>query len=813
MRAKASIIKVVSESGESAPKTLEFSGSKEELRGFLYKLLPKSGYKCALTKRNRTGKDSVHNHFFKARKGVIRFSVGRISKNEQVYIAQASFQEKGTEFSGRTQANAAFIKNFFMDIDCGAGKPYATQADGKAALLSFCQRTGLPVPAIVNSGNGLYAHWIFSREVAVADWTLVANKLQKLVRALEPGLDADNLIPDSARVLRPVGAIHRKDPSNPKTVTLVQDYKPLKFETLAAIIDKALAALPAAPVPTKQSPVKCNATSEQHSTSSAIRIADKCSVIGHFRDTEGNVTEPLWFASIVLLRHCAESPGIIHDWSSGHPDYSREKTDAKIAQCSTPPTTCEHFSGLCPDLCSTCEHHGKINSPIVLGFTSPSVEFPDYVRELNSDNFVSRIGGRTVVFREVYDQVLNRYKLEPSTFSDFKNYHSNQRIPFGLPNQNGQQATIPLGKAWLESPDRRQFSEVRLTPEGDIDGVYNLWRGFMVKPAEGSWTLMRKHIRNVICDSDKTLFRYLLGWLARLIQKPWVPGEVAIVLRGKKGIGKGIFVNQLCTIFGQHAMAIYNGKHLTGNFNAHLQDCILLFVDEGFWAGDKGGESVLKGLITEPTIPIERKGFDLQSVRNLLHIVIASNNDWVIPASMDERRYCVLNVSDRYIGDLNYFKALATEADNGGLGALLYYLQNKDISDFDVRDIPKTQGLTDQKLQSLDAVMTWWYQKLCDGVLLDGYAWNEAVPSDTLYKSYVNAAQQQGVHRRSGETAFGLALRKALPKGWPKKSRQKAVHEPERIKSERVSHYEFPSLTICRKRFSEVLGDDGLEWE
>jgi len=32
---------------------------------------------------------------------------------------------------------------------------------------------------------------------------------------------------------------------------------------------------------------------------------------------------------------------------------------------------------------------------------------------------------------------------------------------------------------------------------------------------------------------------------------------------------------------------------LVGNFNAHLIDCVLLFADEAFWAGDKQGENTL----------------------------------------------------------------------------------------------------------------------------------------------------------------------------------------------------------------------------
>ena len=69
-----------------------------------------------------------------------------------------------------------------------------------------------------------------------------------------------------------------------------------------------------------------------------------------------------------------------------------------------------------------------------------------------------------------------------------------------------------------------------------------------------------------------------------------------------------------------------------------------LFADEAFFAGDKQHDGVLKGLITEPTLPIEGKFQNVVEVLNVLHVMIASNSDWIVPASQDERRYCVLDV-------------------------------------------------------------------------------------------------------------------------------------------------------------------------
>jgi len=54
-------------------------------------------------------------------------------------------------------------------------------------------------------------------------------------------------------------------------------------------------------------------------------------------------------------------------------------------------------------------------------------------------------------------------------------------------------------------------------------------------------------------------------------------------------------------------MQIVDATHFVDRFNAHLRDCIVLFADEAFFAGDKQNEGVLKVLITEPYLAIEGK--------------------------------------------------------------------------------------------------------------------------------------------------------------------------------------------------------------
>jgi Family of unknown function (DUF5906) len=101
----------------------------------------------------------------------------------------------------------------------------------------------------------------------------------------------------------------------------------------------------------------------------------------------------------------------------------------------------------------------------------------------------------------------------------------------------------------------------------------------------------------------------------------------------------------MCRIFGQHAVHISSADHLAGRFNAHLRDACLLFADESYWPGDKRAEGTLKRLITEPDLLIEPKGRDAVTARNMLHVMMASNEDWIVPAGEHERRFAVFDVS------------------------------------------------------------------------------------------------------------------------------------------------------------------------
>lgn len=438
------------------------------------------------------------------------------------------------------------------------------------------------------------------------------------------------------------------------------------------------------------------------------------------------------------------------------------------------------------------------------------------LRELNARHCVieSDRGGRCVVAEEDWDDVMNRWHIKYQSFDAFRNRYMHRPIEIGR-DKSGNPISMPLGKWWLMQEHRRQYRKIVFWPNREVPpDQYNLWRGFGcdAKPGDGHLGFL-KHVRDNLCSGEDELFEYVLNWMARMVQHPDTPGEVALVIRGKKGTGKGFAFRAIGSLLGQHYIQVSNAKFVVGDFNAHLRDCVFLFADEAFFAGDKKHESILKALITEPTLTVEAKGIDAEPAPNFLHIGVAGNEDWVVPASADERRYVVLDAGDGEMQNTAYFRELQRQLDSGGRENLLHYLLRRDLSDFEVRHVPQTQGLTDQKALSQRPEEAWWYHKLREGRWLPWHdRYQDCVSKDELYQDYVDEMVRLGVQRRLSRIALGKSIGKWCPKGYPKDEQRyvrttaRSSQGQEYTRKNRPWHYVWATLPEMRKAFEKAVG-------
>lgn len=424
--------------------------------------------------------------------------------------------------------------------------------------------------------------------------------------------------------------------------------------------------------------------------------------------------------------------------------------------------------------------------------------------ELNKQYFVAPYGGNVCIFHETHDHEFDRPITVMRTQEGFALMHKNELVSTTDKQENTKH--IPVAQFWLAHPARREYlGGVAMLPNLPTPpGVYNLYRGRGIEPQAGDVAPALLHILTVICAGDKKLAEYVLHWCARAVQRPELPAEVALVMRGGRGTGKGTLGRWLLKIFGTHGLQISQSRHFTGNFNAHLRDCLLLFCDEAYYSGDKSSEAVIKALITEDTIAIERKGVDVVSAKNRLKIIMASNSDWVAPAGPDERRFCVVAVSDCKKQNHTYFTALNKHMDNGGLAAFLDYLLTVDLSNFNIRAVPSTKALEEQKLLSMPPLATWLYARLTEGRLTSLESeWKPRQLRDSVcadFEAFVKSHGLRFVHMDSA--SVGRQLRELIPAIVPK--REASGH--------RRWQWEFPSLDDSRQAFAAHMGLEHAEW-
>lgn len=379
----------------------------------------------------------------------------------------------------------------------------------------------------------------------------------------------------------------------------------------------------------------------------------------------------------------------------------------------------------------------------------------------------------------------------------------------------GKIKTTTFAKRWISHSKRRSFDGIEFFPNPDgaeaTPGYLNLYRGFSVTPKAKphGYDVLLDHMLTNICRGDGKLFEWLFGWFAHLMQRPRERIGTAIVFRGRMGAGKSILGEIMGSLIASHYFLVGDARYITGNFNAHMAACLLLQAEEAVWAGDKAAEGRLKDLVTAEIQMIEQKSIDPIRLKNFVRLIMTSNEDWVVPAGKDERRFAVFDVHPRCAQNHDYFREMREEMDNGGREALLADLLAFDLSKVNLRQIPKTEALLEQKMRSLDTVESWWNERLRDGTTKrGGTEWVQQVSIDAMFNDYVAVSDKIGVKRKADKVSFGMKLGKLVPGLATSRPWMTNEHNVR----ERTRCYVLPSLAQCRAAFDELLGQ-AIAWE
>jgi len=326
---------------------------------FYEAILPPVGPYCVVGINDKAVKQTFHNTI----EEVIERGDELNRSNINAYFALASFNEPTT----RSAENAAYLRAFFLDLDCGENKPYAVQADAYDALKKFCIDADIPLPVVVSSGRGLHAYWPLNDAIAADEWRRLAKRFKKL--CLNNGLEIDTAVPaDAARVLR-MPDTHNFKSTPPLAVKLFGAVRSFDLSDIEPQLPEPEIDLSEAKQFGMDDFTRQHAQVDFPPTSFArlVRRSLKgtgCAQIAHAVKEAAALPEPLWRAALSIAWRCVDAEESVHTLSKPHPEYTPEDTIAK-AEKTLGPMTCEWYRLNNPSGCEGCAH--KITSPIQLG--------------------------------------------------------------------------------------------------------------------------------------------------------------------------------------------------------------------------------------------------------------------------------------------------------------------------------------------------------------------------------------------------------------------------------------------------------------
>lgn len=349
------------------------------------------------------------------------------AEGREVYFSTGALKND----SSAGAANVLYHKSFFIDIDCGEGKPYTSKKEGALALQKFLESTGLPMPTMVDSGNGIHCYWFLDREIPYDLWKPVGVSLKAKTQELQ--FDVDHSVTgDAAQVLRVPDTHNTKDKTQPKPIKIKHVGGVISFEEFAELVPPApthsnarafkdeltrnLAGINSVSCRFDLLLKKCFKLKEftvrqKHIVSDRdgnetveyrnkiIEACAGCPQIKHAYENRSTIDHELWYPALTVAAFCTDKDEAIHILSEGHPTYDYDAVVRK-ADTFNGPITCDEYRAKNPDLCNGCGHRleykregeYRIKSPILLGkYTELAEPSDNIIENVIHDGFVEPV--------------------------------------------------------------------------------------------------------------------------------------------------------------------------------------------------------------------------------------------------------------------------------------------------------------------------------------------------------------------------------------------------------------------------------------
>lgn len=227
---------------------------------------------------------------------------------------------------------------------------------------------------------------------------------------------------------------------------------------------------------------------------------------------------------------------------------------------------------------------------------------------------------------------------------------------------------------------------------------FNQFRGFRAKYI-GNVNMeliepVLRHIREVWAGNNDKWNHWILSWFSWIFKYPSIKTEKVLTLVSEQGAGKNLITDWIENdIIGLNAITISTMEKITQRFNSVIEGKLLITLNEvSKVEGYKSHFDKFKSLVTERRQAVERKGLDIEYIKDCCNYIILSNNEFCVYVENGDRRYAMPDMSNKYKKNREYFTNLYSSLNEETANHFYSYLLNYD--GLDVRDennIPQSE--------------------------------------------------------------------------------------------------------------------------
>jgi len=298
--------------------------------------------------------------------------------------------------------------------------------------------------------------------------------------------------------------------------------------------------------------------------------------------------------------------------------------------------------------------------------------------------------------------------------------------------------------AWYEDPQKRRYDAFGCFPKNCPKSIYNIWRPFQITlhldiqlndRMKLSLNYFKNHI-DVLCGRDKTVYNFVMMWLAQMFQYP-ENKTIELIFISKEGAGKGLFLNFLKTIMGTKKVFETTDpqRDVFGSFNGMMKNAFLVVFNEANKSNFFNQNDKKKSLITDSVININQKGIPQYEMSSYHRFMTFTNNP--DPTQKNNRRDISIRSSDEMIDNSAYFDEGFSYANDKDCCKYIYdYLMKYPTKSNIVKnDIPITAYDTEliEQQESPEIGFLKWYA-LCN--YLEGQEVVKKVSSRNLFEQF-----------------------------------------------------------------------------